>query len=387
MAMSTPRRTLRALVPLLLVGGTLIDGSGGPPLSDAVVIVLGERIVAVGRVGEIELPANATVVDTRGLTILPGLGNGHVHTYYSQARAAAFARSGVTLLLDLCGPASYALVDEHNRQPTLSRTVAAGLFLTVPNGYPPVPLGSPLVIIVRSVDEARAVTSSLIDQGADIIKIALESGRPSGSSMPMLSPEQARAIVETAHARDIPVAAHVEFARDLERALDAGVDIIAHMIVDDPSDALLARGVAQDVTWLTTIEVWDYVSPSAGRGAQANLRRINDAGGNIGLGTDFGSFAGMQLGAPLIEIERMRKAGMTSMEIIVAATRNLARACRRDAELGTIEVGKVADILVVSGDPVDDIAALGNTRLVLRGGVVIRNEGGEAKNAQTSGDR
>lgn len=380
---AAPRRRLPALAPLALVGGTLIDGTGGPPRADALVVVLGERIVAVGRVGEVDLPAGARIVETKSLTILPGLGNGHVHTSYSQSRAAAFARSGVTLLLDLCGPASFALVDEHNLQPTLSRTLAAGLFVTVPGGYPAVPFGATTVVFVRSVEEARAATRSLIDQGADIIKIALESGRPLGSSMPMLSPEQARAVVETAHASSVPVAAHVEFARDLERALDAGVDIVAHMVVDDPSDALLAWGVAQNVTWMTTLEVWDYVSTSSGRGALANLRRVHDLGGSIGLATDFGSYAGMQLGVPLIEMERMQQAGMTPMEIIIAATRNLARACRRDADLGTLEVGKLADILVVGDDPLDDIHALGSARLVLRGGVIIRNEGIVLEPAET----
>lgn len=369
------RRRLATQQPVALVGGRLIDGNGGPPVDNAVVVVHGERIVAVGRVGEVTVPNDTMVLDVRGLSVLPGLVNAHVHTGYRGATLGAFARAGVTTVIDLCGPADFGRVEEVWRTNGVARVLAAGLFVTVPEGYPIVPFGATQVYPVRSVDEARTAATWLVDQGADVIKIALESGRPSGPSMPMLSPEETAAIVETAHARGVPVAAHVEFSRDLERALDAGVDVIAHMVVDSPSDALLARGVAQGVTWLTTLEVWKYVSLASGAVAVVNLGRVARAGGTIALGTDFGSYAGMQLGTPTDELELMLQAGMTPAEIVVAATRNGARAASRGAELGTVEPGKLADIMVVGGDPLADIHALADVRLVLRGGVVIRNVG------------
>lgn len=371
----TARRRLAAQRPFALVGGTLIDGNGGPPLSDAVVVVRGERIVAVGRAGELALPADATVLDVRGLSVLPGLINAHVHTGYRRQRLTAFARAGVTTVIDLCGPADFGSVDALWLDSGTARVLAAGLFVTVPGGYPIVPFGTQQVYPVRSVEEAGSAATWLIDEGADIIKIALESGRPSGPSMPVLSPEQAAAIVETAHARGVPVAAHVEFSRDLERALDAGVDVIAHMVIDDPPDALLARGVTQGVTWLTTLEVWRFVNAASGTAAAANLRRVAQAGGTIALATDYGSYTGMQLGLPVDEMELMLLAGMTPAEILVAATRNGARAAGRGADLGTVEPGKLADILVVGGDPLADLHALADVRLVMRGGVVIRGEG------------
>jgi imidazolonepropionase-like amidohydrolase len=159
------------------------------------------------------------------------------------------------------------------------------------------------------------------------------------------------------------------------RALDADVDVIAHMVVDNPSDALLARGIAQGVTWLTTLEVWKYVSPASGAAAVVNLGRVARAGGTIALGTDYGSYAGMQLGTPLDELDLMLQAGMTPAEIVVAATRNAARAANRGADLGTVEPGKLADLLVVDGEPLADVRALAGVRLVMRGGAVIRNEG------------
>ncbi|MGV8038951.1 MAG: amidohydrolase family protein [Thermoanaerobaculaceae bacterium] len=330
--------------------------------------------MAVGQGGELALPADATVLDVRGLSVLPGLINAHVHTGYRRQRLAAFARAGVTTVVDLCGPADFGSVDALWRDSGTARVLAAGLFVTVPDGYPIVPFGAQQVYPVRSVEEARGAATWLIDHGADVIKIALESGRPSGPSMPMLSPEQAAAVVETAHARGIPVAAHVEFSRDLVRALDAGADVIAHMVVDEPSDALLARGVAQGVTWLTTLEVWRFVNPASGAAAGANLRRVARAGGTIALATDYGSYTGMQLGLPIDEMELMLQSGMTPAEILVAATRNGARAVGRGDDLGAVEPGKLADILVVGGDPLADLHALADVRLVMRGGVVIRDE-------------
>ncbi|MCU0290654.1 MAG: amidohydrolase family protein [Thermoanaerobaculaceae bacterium] len=371
----TVRRRLTALRPIALVGGTLVDGNGGPPVANAVIVVHGERIAAVGQAGEVPIPSGATVLDVRGLTVLPGLINAHVHTGYRGATLGAFARAGVTTVIDLCGPADFGRVEEAWRTNGVARVLAAGLFVTVPEGYPIVPFGATQVYPVRSVAEARAAATWLIDQGADIVKIALESGRPAGPSMPMLSPEETAAIVATAHARGVPVAAHVEFSRDLVRALDADVDVIAHMVVDNPSDALLARGIAQGVTWLTTLEVWRYVSAASGTAAVVNLGRVARAGGTIALGTDFGSYPGMQLGTPRDELDLMLQAGMTPAEIVVAATRDGARAANRGADLGTVEPGKLADLLVVRGDPLADVRALADVRLVLRGGVVIRNEG------------
>ncbi len=373
-----PRRHLRAVEPQLLVltGGVLIDGTGAPPLPDAAVVVRGDRIIEVGRAGDVEVPPSATVIDVRGATILPGVFNAHVHSSYRQSSLEAWAHAGVTTVRDLCGPAQYALVDTLALNPGLARVVAAGPFVTVPNGYPIVPWGVTNVVPVSSPDQARVAVNQLIDQGADIIKIALESGGDFGRFIPTLSLQEAAAVVEAAHARGIPVSAHVTTSPDLPRALDAGVDDIAHMVVDQPSSELLAQAVRQGVVWVPTLELWRVVGYGHEPRAVANLRRFVEAGGTVALGTDFDGYdAPFQLGMPIIEMELMLQAGMSPMQIIVSATRNAARVSNRLTDLGTVEVGKIADLVVLRGDPLQDIHAMAAVSLVLRSGVVIRNDG------------
>jgi imidazolonepropionase-like amidohydrolase len=361
---------------LVLTGGTLIDGTGAPPLPDAVVVVRGERIMEVGRTGDVEVDPAATEIDVRGGTILPGVFNAHVHSGYQVSSLEAWAHGGVTTVRDLGGRPLYALVDSLGLNPSLARVVAAGPFITVPNGYPIVPWGATNVMPVIGPEQARAAANQLIDEGADVIKIALESGGDFGRVIPTLSLQEAAAVVGAAHARGIPVAAHVTTSPDLPRALDAGVDDIAHMVVDYPSSELLARAARLGVVWVPTLELWHVVGYGHEPRAVANLRRFVEAGGTVALGTDYDGYdAPFQLGMPIIEMELMQQAGMLPMQIIVAATRNGAHVSNRLADLGTVEVGKVADLIVVRGDPLQDIHAMADVRLVVHFGVVIRNDG------------
>ncbi len=380
-AQETPKRVRRHVRPvepqvLVLTGGTLVDGTGAPPLHGAAVVVRGDRIVAAGEAGAVEVPPGAGVIDVRGGTILPGVWNAHVHSGYRETRLEAWAHAGVTTVCDLGGAPLYALVDTLALNPQLARVVAAGSFITVPNGYPIVPWGVTNVVPVTDPAQARNAANQLIDQGADVVKIALESGADFGMFIPSLSLTEAAAVVEAAHARGVRVAAHITTSYDLPKTLDAGVDDIAHMVVDFPSDALLARAARHGVVWIPTLELWHVVAADHQSRAVVNLWKLRESGGTVALGTDFGGYdAPFQLGMPMIEMELMREAGMTPMEIVVAATRNAAFAGGRLADLGTVEVGKIADLIVVAGDPVQDIEAMANVRLVMRSGVVIRNEG------------
>ena len=359
----------------MLSGGVLIDGNGGAPLPDAVVVVRGERIVAVGQQGDVEIPARASVIDVGGATILPGVINAHVHSGYRASRLVAWAQGGVTTVRDLCGVEDYALIADLNRDPANARIAAAGPFITVPGGYPIVPWGVTNVVTVTTVEQARAAANRLIDEGADLIKIAIESGVDFGRTIPTLSLAQAAAIVQAAHARGRPVSVHLTTSPDLPRALDAGVDDLAHMVVDVPSSALLARAATQGVVWVPTLELWHVVGYGHEPRAVENLRRFLAAGGTVALGTDFGGYdAPFELGMPILEMGLMQQAGMSAMDVIVAATQTAARVCGMSAELGTVETGKIADIIVVSGDPLADIHALANVALVVHGGSVIRND-------------
>jgi imidazolonepropionase-like amidohydrolase len=181
-------------------------------------------------------------------------------------------------------------------------------------------------------------------------------------------------VITRAHARGARVSAHVTAVEDLERALEAGVDDIVHMPYDHMSDELIARIVKANIYWIPTLELWQHVGVSDAP-ILDNLRRFVAAGGQVALGTDYAGYAAQfELGMPLSEVEAMQKAGMTPMQIILAGTRNEAQVCNLDRELGTLEVGKVTDVLVVKGDSLQGIHALTSVRLVIHNGVVIRKQ-------------
>jgi imidazolonepropionase-like amidohydrolase len=319
------------------------------------------------------------VLDAAGATILPGLINAHVHAAYKESTLKAWAAGGVTTVRDVGNGGRrselFALRDEMGAKSACARLVAAGPMVTVPGGYPMVPWGGSGVT-VTSADDAREKVGALLDDGADVVKIALESGATFGREIPMLSPAEAAAIVEVAHERGTLVSAHVTAARDIEPALDAGVDDLAHMVVDELPDALIERAVSAGVTWIPTLELWDGVSRAQGidldQRAIGNLARYVAAGGTVALGTDYAGYTTpFQLGTPIREVELMLEAGMSPLQVLVAATRNAAQVCNLGSEIGTLVPGKRADILVVEGDPLQDVQALMRTRWVLRNGVVI----------------
>ncbi len=354
--------------PLVLVGGTLIDGTGAEPLPDAVLVIQGERIVAVGPRGEVELPPDARRVDLpEGARMLPGFVNAHVHNAYQERHLKTWAQEGVTTVRDVGAPLGFPFFstrDQLRANPELARIVAAGPLVTVPEGYPIAWNDFPS-LTVTSPEDARQKINQLFEDGADLIKITLES-----SAGPILSPEEAAAIVETAHEWGAPVTAHVTRPDDLLRALDAGVDDIAHIVPDRVSDEVLRHMVEMGVYWVPTFAAFD------GRGSN-NLSRFMAFGGQVALGNDGGYLEGLEIGIPMREIELMQSAGMTPMDVIVAATRNAAHVCRLSDSLGTLQVGKLADVLVVEGDPLQDLHALEDVLLVVHGGGVIRGEVGE----------
>jgi imidazolonepropionase-like amidohydrolase len=350
--------------PLALVGGTLIDGTGADPLPDAVLVIHGERILAVGPRAEVTIPPEARVVELEGATMLPGFINTHVHNAYVKHTLRTWAQAGVTTVRDLGAPAGgphFSIRDRLTENPLHARVIAAGPLVTVPGGYPIAGNDFPS-LTVTSPEDARQKISQLIDEGADVIKITLTI-----DFAPSLSPEEAAAIVETAHERGIPVTVHATHLVDLQRALDAGVDDVAHIVVDHVPDEVIQRMVQTGVSWSPTLDALD------GQGSD-NLRRFVEAGGIVALSNDAGYLQGLEIGMPMREIELMRAAGMTPMQIVVAATRDAAHVCRRADRLGTLETGKLADVLVVDGDPLADLQALTHVRLVVLGGVIIRDE-------------
>ncbi|MBU7017697.1 MAG: amidohydrolase family protein [Theionarchaea archaeon] len=360
---------------LVLTNGILIDGTGADPVFDASIVIQNGRIKAVGRYSEVEIPNDAKIIDVKGATILPGFINAHVHHGYNRYNLRMWAQSGVTTVRDLgANPQDslFSIRDSLLKENQYARLVAAGPLVTVPDGYPLVPFGSRNFLIVTSPEDALIKVEELLDNGADIIKVAVESGQIFDREIPVLSYEELTAIVERAHERGIPVSAHVTSSQDLERALDGGVDDINHMVVTYLPDEFIQEMVDNNVYWVPTLELWKGVDPSLGNVAIENLNRFVSAGGCVALGTDYDGYTmTFDLGMPVKEIKWMLEAGMTPMDIIVAGTKNAAHVCNLEDELGTLEVGKIADILVIDGNPLDDILVLTNCLIVIHNGEVI----------------
>jgi imidazolonepropionase-like amidohydrolase len=357
---------------LYLINGTLIDGTGGEPISDAIVGIRSGRIVAVGRRGEIAVPGQAETLDADGGYILPGLINTHVHNAFNENNLRIWAQSGVTTVRDVGAydppSVSFQFRDSVRSDRSFARLVAAGPLITVPGGYPAT-VGFP-AMTVTSPDDARAKVASLLDLGAELIKITLEDGRrpefPS-ARWPALTPNEVQAIVETAHGRGIPVTAHIIFTQYLKVALDAAVDDCAHSIYDPLPDGMIQQMLQSKMAMVPTL-----IALGKGGNVVGNLRRFVEAGGKVAMGNDGGYIAGLEIGMPITELEAMRDAGMTPMQIIVASTKNAAEVCGLGQTLGTIEFDKAADILIVRGNPLENLRALMDVKRVIHGGTIIR---------------
>ncbi len=366
----TAASTPAAKATLAIVHGRLWDGTGAPVVADAVVLVDGDRIVAAGPARSIVVPAGIKTVDAGGGTILPGFINAHVHRGFSQSNLQAWAEGGVTTVRDESTSASQvdglaALRAQIAANPHLARLVSAGSMLAVPGGY-----GD---LTVATTDEALAAVDRESLAGADAVKVALEDGYAGTSGLPKPSPEMLRAIVERAHAKGLPVSGHVTQAAYVEGLVDAGVDDVAHAPYDAISDAVLRRMVDGKVALVPTFTVFrTYGAPVDG--CVDNVRRFHEIGGLVALGNDYGGGPGeFELGIPMYEVEQLAAAGLTPAEVLEASTRDAARVLRKDKEIGTIEAGKQADILIVGGDPLADLQALRHVRTVLHVGVVIRD--------------
>jgi len=360
---------------LVLVNGTLIDGTGARPLPDAAVVIRDGLIAFAGPRSRVTISADADLVDVGGATILPGFIDAHVHNAYSAPALWTWAQAGVTTVRDEAilqtGAVLRDLIAQRDtawNAPRYARLVSAGWMITAPGGY-----GR---LAVSTADEARQRVNEELDQGADLIKVAVEDGTTVQNSLPVLSTDALLAAVAAAHARGRLVSAHITDARFLQTVVNAGVDDAAHVTWDPVPDALFRQMIARHITMVPTLTVFE--PGGALVPGQANLRRFLQLGGTVALGDDYAGLPASQnphfaLGMPMPEILWMAEAGMTPMQIIVAATRNAAHVCGLDAELGTLEAGKTADVLVVNGDPLSDLNALLNVRLVIHRGVVIRS--------------
>jgi imidazolonepropionase-like amidohydrolase len=357
-----------------LTNGILIDGTGAAPKKGAVVIIQNEYINSIETDSIFQIPAGVKVIDVDSAYILPGFMNTHVHGAYNENNLNKWAQAGVTTVRDLGNITSsiqygFYLRDLFLMDNKNARLVAAGPLVTTEGGY-----GN---YSVSSADDARNKINLLIDQGADLIKVAIEDNLQ-GRTWPMLSFNEIETIVQTAHSRNKRVAAHISRSKHLDLAIKAGVDDVNHMIVDYLPDSLITSMIEHDIYWIPTMELWDGVSDYHNINwditAKNNLRRYVQAGGKVATGTDYdGYITEFQLGMPIKEMQLMQESGMTPMQIIVAGTKHAAYVCDLENALGTIEPGKIADIIVVEKNPLDDLSALSDVKMVIHNGEIIKD--------------
>ena len=392
----------------VLAGGFVFDGSGAEPRI-ATVVLERNRIAAVlgpdevgWPAGERGWPADALVLEVAGHTVLPGLIDLHTHLTYTEPgvpqplaidpvhatlraleRLHVFIGSGITSIRDTgsAGTAPFILkrwVNE-NRIPG-PRVFASGSLITGTGGHGAEGLSihHPLyggIVEASGADGFREAVRQQFKLGADLIKVASHYSR-----------EEIEAAVDEAHALGLKVTVDSETFYT-GWAVEAGADTIEHPL---PRTDEVIRMMAQCGTAsVPTIITYDYIFNERGSYhgstsrrfeldgeiSRAMLRRLKEAGILIGVGTDLilENFRDLPR-AYIWELEAYREAGFTASEALVAATRDSARILGMDDKLGTIEVGKLADLLVVEGDPLTDLGALANVAEVFRDGYwVVRN--------------
>ena len=420
----TPGRSTAKQAPSVtyVACGTLMDGNAQAPRKNAVIEIEGGKIKAIHD-SSAELmnnrPAGSAWVDLGTATCLPGLIDAHTHVLlqgditaeqydvqllkwsvpYRTILATQSARKaleyGFTTIRDLetegAGYADVAIRDAINQGVIPGpRMKVATRALDVTGAYPllgyspevPVPHG---VQLVDGPEEARKAVREQISNGADWIKVYVDRSyfvRPDGvlDDIPTFTPEELRAVVDEAHRERHRVAAHAAALHGVHNAVEAGVDSIEHgmYIADEDMRTMVARGI----TYVPTLYVGEYVAE--GRAAEghpvweqmvnihaATFRRALHAGVKIAFGTDVGGFDWNI--DPAVEFPLMVKYGMTPAQAIRAATQTAAELLEMSDQVGSIEPGKLADIIAVPGDPLADVSALQHVSFVMKGGKIYKN--------------
>ncbi|OHB74623.1 MAG: hypothetical protein A2Z25_24000 [Planctomycetes bacterium RBG_16_55_9] len=265
------------------------------------------------------------------------------------------------------------------------RILLVGPCFTAPGGHPAVTLGredpwmrSEIAVEVDDEDTARREVRRLAEKGVDAIKAAVEAGQGTGmpDTMPRLSANVLRAVIDEAHKHKLPATVHTHREQDVIDAIESGADGVEHGVWDTAlrdnrlANLLLERKVNYTPT------LWAFSLDKESKSfeiAKQNLRILSDAGVRISLGTD--TLCSMpRPGLNTIqEMEFMAEAGLKPEKIISAATRNAAELLGLLDELGTIEPGKIADLIIVAGDPLKNISWLHQVQMVIKGGQVVYN--------------
>ena len=422
---------------LALVGGMLLDGYEAPPIHHAAILIDGERIVKVGRAAEMTIPPDYQIVDTSGRTMMPGMIELHAHlillghgnygewfpwiakqgpgtlTTVMEIAARQLLMAGITSAVDLGAPLKES-IDVRDRIAKGAvpgpRMSMSGPWITRQGGGMTDQFGG---IAVTSTVQAAAEVEKLIAAGVDVIKA--HSG---------LTRDDYRAIAETAHKHNIRVHAHVYAEEDVRNALEMGIDVLSHagsagtappyspqLITDIVNAGRPVVITAAHRAWVypdtaafperlqdpqlrkdMTPAIYAEVQRSLGNWRALGyfgrtdremifrakgVTQFTDSGTVLGMGTDSGTPMNFHTEALWREAKVHVDMGMPAIKVISALTRVGANILGKQRDLGTIETGKLADIIVVDGNPLYDITALAHVDMVVKGGKVHKSPVGK----------
>jgi imidazolonepropionase-like amidohydrolase len=400
-----PAPRAQATAPTVaLTNARIIDGTGRPAIDKGTIVIVNGRIDAVGASSSVKIPAGAQRIDESGRTIVPGFINAHAHLNVERnatlpvrddlvRRLKTYAMYGITSTVSLGSTMADEMVGfdlmHEQDHPALDR---ARLYTAGLNA------------IGKTPEQARASVDRLAGLHAQVIKFHI-NGNPNDMDRPTWS-----AIIDEAHKKNMKVAVHIYYIKDAQASVDDGVDILAHSIRDgDVPASLVAEMKQKNVAYIPTLTrdlsvfVYEktpdfFKDPFFLRGralyneqvpmlstdewhakvakdpttemirgalvqANKNLKTLSDAGITIAMGTDSGvaNNPGRWQGYfEQVEMEMMNKAGMTPMQVITASTGNSAKIMRL-TDVGTLEKGKWADLVVLRGNPLQNIL---NTRTI-----------------------
>ena len=414
--------TQAAAEPIALVADRVIDGVAASARENAVVVVDGDRIVAVG--DRSVIPAGAKVIELAGQTLMPGFINCHEHPLmyaddyqnaHLQASSAYKALMGLAALQRqlLAGWTTVRVMgdaDVHYANQDIRKTVDAGIFIaprltgaghyiSITGGGGDVNYFSPEQkviadgLVADGPEEIRKAVREEIKYGSDWIKLLVTGAYQSVGDDPRnvaFAPEELQAAVSEASRHNVPVAAHAHAVDGIKQAVAAGVRSIEHgTFLDDEGIRMM---VAKGTFLVPTIYVGDYYTEGDKLRAQdkqdeyathqrgkflAAVGRAHKQGVKVAVGVDLGGY----MTDPKVFVREMAvlvEAGFTPMEAIQAGTRVGAELLRWDDRLGTVQAGKLADLVAVTGNPLEDMKALESVGFVMVGGRVAKSPGGAA---------
>jgi imidazolonepropionase-like amidohydrolase len=404
----------------LLYCGKLIDPKSGQVSTEMSIVVTGNNITAVQK-GYVAAGSDDKVIDLKSRTVLPGLIDAHVHlehetspnaqlkeftmsavdvAFQSTVYAKTTLMAGFTTVRDVGGSGVNIALRNAIRKGIVvgPRVYTAGKIISSTGGHGDPTHGyreglhadpSYTETVADGKDACIKAVRQLYKEGADLVKITASGGVLSlekDGAGAQFSDEELRAIVSTAKDYGMPVAAHAHGAEAMKRAIKAGVTSIEHgTFMDDEAIELFKKyGVWYVPTIIAGKSVTDsakkpgYFPPviaakalATGPIIQGTFGKAYKAGVKIAFGTDAGVYAH---GKNWMEFIYMTEAGMPAMEALKCATQNAAELIGVSDKVGSIEAGKLADIVAVDGDPIRDIHAMGQVKFVMKDGVIYKNE-------------